>query len=71
MNIQEADVLKSILYNPYINQRAVVEDTGHSIGAVNKALKSLIESGYIDENMQPTNKARNEVKVGSQGREAY
>lgn len=63
MNIQEADVLKSILYNPYINQRAVAEETGHSVGAVNKALRSLMESGYIDENMRPSEEARSEVKV--------
>ena len=60
MNKQNYDVLKAILQKPFINQRRLSEASGHSLGIVNRSIKSLIKSGYLDGEMLPTEKARNE-----------
>lgn len=33
------------------------EDSGHSLGIVNRSIKTLIAEGYLDESIQPTQKA--------------
>ena len=58
MNIQESDILKTLLYEPFVNQRMLAEKSGHSLGVVNKSLKHLIKEGYLDENMHLTHLAR-------------
>jgi DNA-binding MarR family transcriptional regulator len=55
-NKQEFDVLKSIISEPYINQRSLSELSGHSLGVVNKCIKSLIEKGFLNEDIRPTKK---------------
>ena len=60
MNKQNYDVLKAILQEPFINQRRLSEASGHSLGIVNRSIKSLVKSGYLDGEMLPTEKARNE-----------
>lgn len=57
MNIQEADVLRTILDKPCSNQRALAEEAGHSLGVVNRSLKALVREGYLDGEMRPTEKA--------------
>lgn len=57
MNRQEADVLRIILQKPFINQRILSEESGHSLGVVNRSVKSLITSGYLDKDYQLTSKA--------------
>ena len=57
MNRQEADVLRTILQKPFINQRILSEESGHSLGVVNRSVKSLITSGYLDKDYQLTSKA--------------
>ncbi len=42
MNIQEADILNALWKEPFVNQRILAEITGHSLGVVNKSLKSLM-----------------------------
>ena len=54
MNKQEADVLRTIIAEPFSNQRVLSETAGHSLGVVNKCLKTLIADGYLDENNCPT-----------------
>lgn len=49
MNKQESDILQSLRINPFINQRILAEITGYSLGVVNKSLKQLIKTGYLDE----------------------
>ena len=61
MNIQEYDVLNALFLHPYVNQRVLSEHCGHSLGAVNRSIKTLIEKGYLDENIQLTNTAKNEI----------
>lgn len=57
MNKQKFDVLNILMKEPYLNQRILSEQCGHSLGIVNKSIKSLIEDGYLDEQMRPTEKA--------------
>jgi len=58
VNSQESDILKSLLYEPFVNQRILAEKSGHSLGVVNKSLKYLTENGYLDENMRLTSLAK-------------
>lgn len=62
MNKQECDILTMLLSEPYINQRALSETTGHSLGIVNRSVKSLIEQGYLDADIRPTEKAMDEFR---------
>ena len=57
MNKQESDILNALLLEPFINQRILAEVSGHSLGVVNRSLKRLIKSGYIDDSIRPTAKA--------------
>ena len=41
MNKQTLDILKYMIDNKYTNQRALAEETGFSLGAVNKSLKKI------------------------------
>ena len=62
MNLQESDVLKTLLNEPFINQRILSEASGHSLGVVNRSLKQLIDDGYLDEQAHLTAKAQQEIK---------
>ena len=57
MNTQECDILNLVLSNTYTNQRTLAEDSGHSLGIVNRSIKTLIAEGYLDESIQQTQKA--------------
>lgn len=59
MNIQTFDILNALCLNPFTTQRQLANQTGHSLGIVNRSLKQLIESGYLDDHMQLTQKALN------------
>ena len=59
MNNQAYDVLNDILETPYTSQRDISQRCGHSLGAVNGALKQLSQEGLLDEFLQPTAKAKN------------
>ena len=65
MNIQECDILNSIISNTYTNQRALAENSGHSLGIVNRSIKGLINEGYLDESIHPTQKALLELQMSS------
>ena len=58
MNIQERDIMKILLTGPFVNQRALSEQSGHSLGVVNRSLKNLVQEGYLDDAMYPTARAR-------------
>ncbi len=58
MNIQERDIMKILLGEPFVNQRMLAEQSGHSLGVVNRSLKKMAQEGYLDEAMGPTDKAR-------------
>lgn len=65
MNIQECDILNAIISKPYENQRILSQTSGHSLGIVNRSVKSLIDTGYLNTDMTPTDKAMQEVSVKS------
>lgn len=62
MNKQESDILRTLYSEPFINQRILSETSGHSLGVVNRSLKTLIADGYLDERAQLTAKAKAEIK---------
>lgn len=54
MNIQETDILRTLLTEPYTSQRMLSAMSGHSLGVVNRCLKTLIAEGYLSEENAPT-----------------
>ena len=65
MNKQEADILNAIFVGNIKNQRNLAEITGHSLGVVNRSLKNLISSCYVNDCMKLTEKAKKELKSKS------
>lgn len=61
MNIQDSDILNKLYAKPYSNQRALSDISCYSLGTVNKSIRSLIEHGYLDEQMGLTVKARDTI----------
>ena len=57
MNLQEADILRTLYGKKFVNQRVLAETTRHSLGVVNRSLRALQQEGYLDDRMQPTKKA--------------
>lgn len=62
MNIQECDILNALMSFPYTTQRDLSEKSGHSLGIVNRSLKSLAAGGYLDGSLKPTPSAISETK---------
>ena len=62
MNNSKQDILNNLMNEPFINQRILAAQTGHSLGIVNRSLKELISEGYLDEEIRPTEKALREAK---------
>ena len=62
MNNSKQDILNNLRKEPFINQRILAAQTGHSLGIVNRSLKELISEGYLDEEIRPTEKALREAK---------
>ncbi len=62
MKIQESDILNSLIEEPFINQRILSEVSGHSLGIVNRSINNLIREGYLDDHIQLTAKAYDEMK---------
>lgn len=69
MNEQQLDVLKALKKNKTSIQRDLADLTGHSLGTVNKALKLLLEEGYLNSAMQLQNSA-NELLEASKPKNA-
>lgn len=65
MNKQESDIMKILLREPFINQRILAESSGHSLGVVNRSVKELVVQEYLDEQLQPTEKAKKEFRARS------
>ena len=62
MNIQEYELMNILADERYKNQRELSEKTGYSLGKINSALKTLVETGYLDGQMGLTKKAGNEME---------
>ena len=65
MNSQEADVLRTIREEPFVNQRLLSELTGHSLGVVNRSIRQLTEDGYLDGDVHLTEKAETELRAAA------
>lgn len=63
MNRQENDILKCLIEEPYTNQRRLVEASGHSLGVVNRSLKTLVDEGLLDERNNLTKSAKKIVAL--------
>lgn len=63
MNLQESDILRTLIREPFVSQRLLAEASGHSVGVVNRSLRSLMDEGYVGENGQLTEKARDEIRA--------
>lgn len=63
MNKQESDILSTLYTEPYINQRILSDLSGHSLGVVNRSIKTLINNGYLNEEIVLTHKAISEFKM--------
>lgn len=61
LNKQEYDVLYTLSKSPYVNQRTLSQETGFSLGVVNRCLKNLEGEGYLDADMALTKKARDVI----------
>ena len=64
MNTKQADILYSIIEEPFFNQRSLAEVTGYSLGTVNQTVKALINDGYLTEELLPTQRGREEYAAG-------
>jgi CTP:phosphocholine cytidylyltransferase-like protein/thiamine kinase-like enzyme len=62
MNNSKQDILNNLIKEPFINQRILAAQTGHSLGIVNRSIKELISEGYLNEEIRPTEKALREAK---------
>jgi len=60
MNRQDWDVLLSLRTKPYTTQRALVADSGYSLGGVNRSLQNLTQAGYLNDRRELTHKAQTE-----------
>ena len=58
MNKQKGDVINILAVKQGLNQREIVEYTGHSLGIVNRSVNSLLEDGYIESDMILSPKGR-------------
>ena len=56
MNKIDLDTLLTLYAEQKMNQREISEKTGFSLGAVNKSIKNLCDSGYIDKDIKVTQK---------------
>lgn len=60
---QNWDIVAALLKEPFFNQRRLSEISNHSLGIVNKALNELLGKQYINQEMQLTLKALEEIEL--------
>ena len=65
MTVFELDVLKVIYEDGFANQRVLSEQSGYSLGTVNKSIRSLIGQGMLSEDIRVTTKAKEEIEAKS------
>lgn len=64
MDIKELDLLACLHQEKTPNQRLLAEQSGYSLGTVNRCLRSLADAGYLGQELQLTDKARACLKAG-------
>lgn len=54
MNKQELDIMLALSKAAYHNQRSLSEQTGYSLGLINRCLRNLMKAEYLDKEMRFT-----------------
>lgn len=62
MNVQELDILNAIRKNPKLNQREIANQSGYSLGFVNRVVKELQEEKWISSTGELSEKAKTFIK---------
>ena len=57
MNKIECDILNMLDKKTYTTQRILAEESGYSVGIVNRSIKLLREQGFLNDQMQLTQAA--------------
>ena len=65
MNKYECDILKILMEESFISQRALSDRLGCSLGVVNRSLQSLVKNHDLDQHMQLTQKAIKKIQSSS------
>ena len=58
MNVQELDILNAIRKNPKLNQRDIANQSGYSLGFVNRVVKELQEEKWLSPSGELSEKAK-------------
>jgi cholinephosphate cytidylyltransferase/choline kinase len=58
MNVKELDILNAIRKNPKLNQREIANQSGYSLGFVNRVVKELQEEKWLSPNGELSEKAK-------------
>ena len=62
MNVQELDILNAIRKNPKMNQREIANQSGYSLGFVNRVVKELQEEKWLSPTGELSKKAKTFIK---------
>ena len=62
MNVQELDILNVIRKNPKVNQREIANQSGYSLGFVNRVVKELQEEKWLSPTGELSKKAKTFIK---------
>lgn len=62
MNVQELDILNAIRKNPKVNQREIANQSGYSLGFVNRVVKELQEEKLLSPTGELSKKAKTFIK---------
>ena len=62
MNVQELDILNAIRMNPMMNQREIANQSGYSLGLVNRVVKELQEEKWLSPSGELSEKAKTFIK---------
>ena len=62
MNVQELDILNAIRMNPMMNQREIANQSGYSLGLVNRVVKELQDKKWITATNELSKMAVNFIK---------
>ena len=62
MNVQELDILNAIRKNPKLNQREIANQSGYSLGFVNRVVKELQEAKWLSPSGELSEKVKTFIK---------
>ncbi len=65
LSIIDKDILLTLSQFGYTNQRTLMDQSGYSIGSVNKSINILIQEKMLDDSMALTKKAKDFIKASS------